>query len=251
MDLRRIAPSSRVSEYGEKSVEEKPIPSEGLSIWLDASNAASYPGSGTAWTDLSGNENNFSWNTNPSFTTGSAPYFNTNGYFATGPASNSVGINNTSGYTVMALAYVNYNVQTGAFKFFSSNASSGSGTRGIFSHLPWNNANVYFDQGGCCGPDTRTVAASGGSQAWVLWTFRGQANNSTRNIIKNNTILATNANAAANINLNSTGIRINNTVEYGSTWNAKLGAFIAYNRNLTDNEVSEIYNYYKPLYGLA
>jgi hypothetical protein len=30
----------------------------GLELWLDASNTASYPGTGTTWTDLSGNGNN-------------------------------------------------------------------------------------------------------------------------------------------------------------------------------------------------
>ncbi len=33
------------------------IITDGLKLWLDASNPASYPGSGTAWNDLSGNNN--------------------------------------------------------------------------------------------------------------------------------------------------------------------------------------------------
>lgn len=229
-----------------------PFSSDGLQILLDASNTTSYPGSGTLWSDISGNNNNFSWDASPSFISGSAPYFSTNGRFATGPASNSVGINNTSGYTVMVLAYVNSNVATGAFKFFSSNGASNSATgRGIFSHLPWSDANIYFDQGGCCAANTRTQTASGGAQAWVLWTFRRQTSGSTRTITKNSSVRITNTNAAADINLNSTGIRINNTIEFPANWNARLGAFIVYNRDLTNDEVSEVYNYYKPTYGLA
>lgn len=34
------------------------VSTEGLSLWLDAGNAASYPGTGTIWYDLSGNGNN-------------------------------------------------------------------------------------------------------------------------------------------------------------------------------------------------
>ena len=34
------------------------IVTDGLVLALDAGNAKSYPGSGTAWTDLSGNSNN-------------------------------------------------------------------------------------------------------------------------------------------------------------------------------------------------
>ena len=36
----------------------KPIVTDGLVLCLDAANPKSYPGSGTTWTDLSGNGNN-------------------------------------------------------------------------------------------------------------------------------------------------------------------------------------------------
>jgi hypothetical protein len=43
---------TRVTSFGE------PIVTSGLVLYLDAGNPASYPGSGTTWTDLSGNGNN-------------------------------------------------------------------------------------------------------------------------------------------------------------------------------------------------
>ena len=39
-------------------VQNEGIVTDGLKLWLDASNPASYPGSGTTWYDLSGNGNN-------------------------------------------------------------------------------------------------------------------------------------------------------------------------------------------------
>ena len=39
-------------------VQNDGIVTDGLKLWLDASNPASYPGSGTTWYDLSGNGNN-------------------------------------------------------------------------------------------------------------------------------------------------------------------------------------------------
>ena len=39
-------------------VQNEGIVTDGLKLWLDASNPASYPGSGTTWFDLSGNGNN-------------------------------------------------------------------------------------------------------------------------------------------------------------------------------------------------
>ena len=38
--------------------QQQGIVKDGLQLWLDASNPASYPGSGTTWFDLSGNGNN-------------------------------------------------------------------------------------------------------------------------------------------------------------------------------------------------
>ena len=50
------------------------LPSEGLSLLLDAANVKSYPGSGTSWFDLSGNSN--------TGTLTNGPTYNSDGYFA-------------------------------------------------------------------------------------------------------------------------------------------------------------------------
>lgn len=213
--------------------------SNGLQLYL---NAGTYAGSGTAWQDLSGNNRTFTWASTPSWTNaGSASYFSTLGNLAVGPASNSFGIDNTSGYTVFLVMMQNALVNTAAFKFYGSV----NYTRGIFSHCTWGDDIVYFDQGGCCDADTRTSVASGGSQTWNVWTFRRQTNGNTRNIFKNASILATNTASAAVINLNTTPVNLGGADDYGgnsSTWNARLGAFIVYNRGLTDTEVSQVYN---------
>jgi hypothetical protein len=212
----------------------------GLVLCLDAANPKSYPGSGTTWTDLSGNGKNFTWFSTPSFTSnGPLSYFSTLGNRCTGPASNSFGIDNTSGYTIFLISMQNALVATAAFKFY------GAAGRGIFSHCTWSDDNIYFDQGGCCGSDTRTNVASGGSQTWNIWTFRRATGGSTRTISKNGVTIATNTNAAANINLNSTGVDLASSDEYGgnsSTWNARLNAFYVYNRGLTDVEIQQNFN---------
>jgi hypothetical protein len=213
--------------------------SDGLQLYL---NAGAYAGSGTNWQDLSGNGRNFTWASSPSWTNaGPASYFSTLGNLAVGPASNSFGINNTSGYTIFLVMLQNELVSTAAFKFYGNDSFN----RGIFSHCTWSDDVVYFDQGGCCDSDTRTSVASGGSQTWNVWTFRRDTNSSNRYIFKNSNILATNTAAAANINLNATAANLGGADEYGgtsSTWNARLGAFLVYNRGLADSEVSSVYN---------
>lgn len=219
------------------------IVKDGLVLCLDANSVKSYPGSGTGWYDLSGNSKHFSWTSTPSFgSSGSLSYFSTSGKRCTGPASNSFGINNTSGYTVFIACKQITLVNTHSFNFYGT----GSYNRGIFAHLTWGDNNVYFDQGGCCSTNTRTYVSSGGSQTWNLWTFRRYTNSSTRHIIKNSVIRTTNTAAAANINLSSTGA----AVVDNTSWNAQINMFFVYNRGLSDAEVALNYNALKGRFGL-
>ena len=224
------------------------IPTNGLAVYLDSTNATSYPGTGTTWFDLSGNGRNFSWNT-VSFTAGSPSYFSTLGRLCTGPASNSFGINNTSGYTIFLVDLQNSAQMSSAFKFYKNNAG-GSDGRGIFSHCTWSDGVIYFDQGGCCGADTRTNVSGGTTNTWNIYTFRRLTNSSTRTIYKNSTTLATNTSAATTIDLDSRAVGLGGSDE-GSTWDARLGGFIVYNRGLDDSEITSVYNTIKTRYGIA
>lgn len=223
-----------------------PIVIDSLVLFLDAGNIKSYPGSGNTWYDLSGNGRNFTWNSSPSFTSGEIPYFSPLGNRCTGPASNSFNINNTSGYTIFLICEQNTLNTAAAFHFYGNVNFN----RAIFSHCTWSDDIVYFDQGGCCGTDTRTQVSSGGSQTWNIWTFRRFTNSSTRTISKNGNTLVTNTAAAANLNLNSTVVDLGTSDGNNSTWDAKLGGFIVYNRGLTDIEILTTVNALKLRYGI-
>lgn len=210
----------------------------GLQCFLDTTNRNSYPGSGTTWFDISGNNRNFSWSAAPAYTAGTLPYFSTNGRICSGPASNSFGIDNTSGYTVSLIFLQNAAVASEALYFYSSNGT-GSASRGIFSHMTWSDSNIYFDQGGCCNADTRTSVASGGVATWTMVTLQRDTNSSTRRIYKNTSLLATNTNAAANINLTTTAVGLGGSGTGASTWDARLAGFLVYSRGLSGAEISE------------
>lgn len=226
------------------------IVTSGLALCLDAANPRSYPGTGNIWRDVSGNGKDGTWASTPSFTSaGPLSYFSTLGNRCQSAASNSFGINNTSGYTIFLMMMQNTLVNSGAFKFYGTDIYG----RGIFSHCTWSDDVIYFDQGGCCGADTRTAVASGGSQTWNIIALRRETNGSTRTIWKNGSILATNAAAAANINLTSTLLDIGSADEYGgssSVWNARLNAFLVYNRGLTDAEMIQVTNAYRSRYSV-
>ena len=79
---------------GRTHIATKGIVQSGLVLNLDAGVSSSYPGSGTTWTDLSGNGNNLTltnsptWNSSGYFSTGSTGYF-TGAGSATIPTGNS------------------------------------------------------------------------------------------------------------------------------------------------------------------
>jgi len=217
------------------------IVTNGLVLALDAANPKSYPGTGTTWFDLSGNGRNFTWG---SVSWDSSGFFNTSGKVASGPSSNSFGINNSSGYTIFAVFMTNSGSANGLFKFFGDVGAS----RGIFVHPGWTNETLYFDQGGCCDPNQRTsVYVPGLYGSWSIAAFTSTV--AQRNIFRNGSLLESNATSAANISLNSTGVQLNPSDE-GYSWDGKLAYFSVYNRGITTNEYIQNYQALKTRFGL-
>jgi len=76
----------RITGNGSIKFYNTPIPSivtSGLALYLDAGNASSYPGSGTAWTDLSSNGRNGTLTNGPTYSatnSGSIVFDGTNDY---------------------------------------------------------------------------------------------------------------------------------------------------------------------------
>jgi hypothetical protein len=217
------------------------IVTDGLALNLDAGNNKSYPGAGNTWYDLSGHNRHFTWSGTPTHNSIGTPYFSLLGLTCTGPASNSFGITDAGGYTIF-LAFL----QNSLNNYYSFNFT-GSGTygRGIFSHVTWGNENVYFDQGGCCNADTRINGKF--NDTTTKWSFAiYRRKDSERKLYQNLRSVASTTTAAANLNFNSSAARVvDNT-----SWNAKMGLFIVYNRGLEDVEVDQNYNALKGRFGL-
>jgi len=55
------------------------ITTDGLVLCLDAANPKSYPGSGTAWFDISGNSRNGTLTNSPTFSSSNQGYFSFDG----------------------------------------------------------------------------------------------------------------------------------------------------------------------------
>jgi hypothetical protein len=63
------ADNTRSADAGGRGVRtiSSGIVTDGLVLWLDAGNKPSYPGTGNAWTDLSGNKNNGTFSNGPTY----------------------------------------------------------------------------------------------------------------------------------------------------------------------------------------
>jgi hypothetical protein len=212
------------------------VPTNGLQLYLDASVEESYSGTGNTWVDLSGNSRNFTWTSTPSYNASGIKYFNTLNNAASGPASNSFEITNTTGYTFFYTIFQNALSQATSFYWATTNAD---GVRGIFTHSTWIDGTIFFDQGGCCDADTRTqVSLPSPTGTWHVIALRADRATTRRTIWRNNSILITNTAAMADINLSSSPAAISPSPD----WNARLGQFLVYNRALSDSEMTTVYN---------
>ena len=92
---------------GVRTIEElNPVVTTGLQLYLDAGNASSYPGSGTAWTDLSGNSRDGTLTNGPT-------YSGTNGGSIVFDGSNDY-VQCTGSLTVTAATFVTWIKRNGS-----------------------------------------------------------------------------------------------------------------------------------------
>ncbi|MDC3330495.1 thrombospondin type 3 repeat-containing protein, partial [Flavobacteriaceae bacterium] len=209
--------------------------SDGLVLHLDSRNSESYSGSGNTWYDLSGNNNDVSFQNAASISFDSDEnFFNTgnNGYF-TKPNGNNIPIGN-SNYTLAV--YVNQ-PQWGSSNGFisiggfgSSNKSNALRTKGgtyAFRHYWWGN-------------DLDPVSNQVSLNNWIF--IVAKFDGTTRSVWVNGIIAGQDQPTGHNV-LNS-DIQISKTVsaEYQQ---GKIKAALVYNRALSEQEIIDSYNYFR------
>jgi hypothetical protein len=147
--------------------------STGALLYLDPGNTASYPGSGTAWTDLSGNNNTATLVGSPTWTNaGAASYFSLNGTGSQYASTVDVKYNQTyTGKTVMAAIRINASAWTPGLDqyrgFFGSNTlfSSNRNFNTYIHQDVSNNLQIHYSAGGFGGlSDNVSIPAN----TWVI-----------------------------------------------------------------------------------
>ena len=229
------------------------ITTNGLIMCVDAANAKSYPGTGTAWTDISYTGMDVT-NPNYSFST------NNKGCFYNSTQTNSGG---------MTFSLTSFSKLTGTIEFWA-NPSSWVDSNGLFINRSDTTANaadwlwfgvwsggsvLYFrlgDGSACCNNDNTvsswsSVHATGTWGHYVAsWTSGGSSNIYFNGVLKAyrtiSTIPSTNPSSTGQI-----GIGHTNT---NSRWLGYIATAKIYNRQLTDSEILQNYNATKGRFGL-
>jgi hypothetical protein len=117
------------------------IVTDGLILWLDAGVTSSYPGSGTTWTDLSGNRNNGTFTNGPTYNNsdgGSIVFDGVNDYVNCG---NLAAVNT---FTIQMFVKVQSNI--GGFKGFAGAVGGGEDYNTGFNIDMQQNATTAFNR---------------------------------------------------------------------------------------------------------
>jgi hypothetical protein len=129
-----------------------------LMCFLDAGNNKSYSGKGKIWNDLSGNNNNFEFQTEPLTDGLSLLDLNKHGKEGKLPDIKSFKISPRGGYTVIMVARQKDLTKNSALESVGSNT--------FYVHWVWEDGRTYFGNNGCCEPNTTRNSYEIGKDSW-------------------------------------------------------------------------------------
>ena len=228
------------------------LKTNGLVFLVDAADKNSYPGSGTTWTDLTGNGFNFSTSDSPTFTTDSAgrPCWDfTNGqghYFDS--AINSPFTGNSFAITVQAV--VNQNSNANYLSVLSQNEQSGL-TSMSFLSLNGRYGTDHWSPGGF----RMQTAAPNNEIQIVTWALSAWSQHTSNNedIYINGTSQTTEA-----YSVDSVGSLVADVFRIGNwqlsradmDWDGQIYSVCCYDRKLSEKEVLSNANALASRFGL-
>jgi len=224
------------------------IPQSGLQLVLDASNSKSYSGSGTGWSDISGNTRDFTFTATPTYNSNSAASsFDT--IRANGPNANTFGITSSTGHTIILVASQDTLQNESAFKFPMGDGA-GTDARGIFAHCSWGNGVVYYDTNGSTSTSSGggRVQTSGsglgdfGTNDITHYAFTKSSDGATQTIYKDGASVSQGTNRGSGATLSAHPVTFGGDEQYLDGWDAKMYYILVYNRELTATEVKQVYD---------
>jgi hypothetical protein len=232
------------------------IVEDGLVLALDAANVKSYPGSGTTWSDLSGNGNNGTLTNGPTYNSsnlGSISFDGVNDYVQFGGTTRYFTSYITQQITIETWVYIPSSA-TWTNGFYGNIIARGNfdGSHGLFRTTTNNQISAWFRENG----SVQAIQSFGNMERdkWThivgIWKSPGSALYINGQLSSENNTALDNINASAEdtnwwMGLNSAAGGNNGNYFNGNQTLTKI-----YNRALTSSEVLQNYNATKGRFGL-
>ena len=227
------------------------ISEDGLVLALDASNSKSYPGSGTVWKDLSGNENHFTLFNTPTFN--SNGYFTFNGVNNYARSTNTIDLSSVNAVSVEVVFKVPSVTANEMVFEHTSNWNSNNGAFGAFTNSKGNLASSPSTDNFMHMNSEAGILNSGPSTDLTTFNFNVMMYSNANGVTHYNN----NSQPAISTDISSTVTNFANAYTYiasrgGTTFYDGMDlAFIRiYSRELTTEEISQNYNATRRKFGL-
>lgn len=215
------------------------IVTSGLVLHLDAGNAASYPGTGTTWTDLSGNSRNGTLTDGPTYSSangGSIVFDGTNDFVQ---CSGSVTVT-----AATFVAWINRNGTQGTYDGILFSRGTNTTGMNFFSSnqlgYHWNDSSSTYNwSSGLTVPNLAwcMIAVSVTSTSAKAYLYQSGGNTSATNTVGHTSSI-----------LND--IKLAQDDAGGRFFNGNIAASMIYDKALTDSEITQNYNALRGRFGL-
>ena len=223
-----------LDKYGKQEYVSDGIISSGLVMHLDAGNAVSYPGTGTTWTDISGNGNNGTLVNGVTYNSanGGNLVFNGSNTYVNAPLTKTASCT----FSVWAKST---NTNSNNMLFNAGNDGAGPDlffSSGILSWNTWNSSGNPFG----------SIPASSSNGNWHNYVVVNEAVSNTAKLYYDGVLYGTAVYKNASV---STSLYIGGTTST-YMWNGAIGNFMVHNRALTSLEVLQNFNSTKSAFGV-
>lgn len=234
-----------------KNYNEKGIVRSGIVLNLNAGLSSSYPGSGTTWTDLSGNGYNGTLTNGPTFSTGNGGYISLDGSNDFVDLGGQSGLGFTSGnFSIEAWFYIPSS-WTGGSQYpnlFSKGATAGWDTNGwsLFVFRDW--SGPYAWGYGARNGSTINIVSRGSVSSNTYLHAVITADGSTIRLYENGAQVNTGS-QTINPGSNTTGVLIGRDAN-ALSFPGRVGIVSAYNKTLSAAEVIQNFNANRRRFGV-
>jgi hypothetical protein len=225
------------------NVYDSSFNSNGALLYLDAGQTASYPGTGTTWTDLSTYQNNATLTNSPAFTNaGSASYFSFNGTNQSAPVTTSkMNVTYTGKTTMFAIRTVNANTGNAVYR----NLFGGDGNNRNFNtymyHVSGTTWQMQFSTGGTfstwVGPLSSSFTIT--DNQWIVVAVTHTIGGVVTYYV-NGQQLGSPATGVTFSQFINSGIEA--VARSDNYWNGDIGTVAVYGRALSADEIQQNYN---------